>query len=355
MSAALTAPLPPPPAGRTGWPWTAQAPHIPLRTPAGTPWPRITIVTPSFGHGRFLEETIRSVLMQGYPDLEYLVLDGGSTDESVDICRRYSPWLSHWRSRPDDGQAAAVIEGWDRGTGAIVAYLNSDDVYLPNALVLAAGALARDPEAGAVCGAELRIDDAGRVLRVLRPREATLDSLLRMQFLPQPAVFLRRTALAAAGGVNPEYRLTFDFELWTRVAASSKINVIPTAQAATREHPARISATQRRDVVAELRLFARAALDGDRLELNDRQRRVFAAHLAYAEASVYADTLGRDWARVLGRLARALAGEPALARHLLFAVPRRIHRRWNPGFRRAAAGQPETLGEVASAPYLGTE
>lgn len=341
--------LPPPPAGRSGWPWTTPVPHVSARTPAGAPWPRITIVTPSFGYGRFLEEAIRSVLLQGYPDLEYFVLDGGSTDESVDVLRRYSPWLSHWRSHPDDGQAAAVIEGWDRGTGAIVAYLNSDDVYLPNALIAAAGALVRDPEAGAVCGAELRIDDAGRVLRVLRPRAATLDSLLRMQFLPQPAVFLRRTALTAAGGVNPEYRLTFDFELWVRVAASSTINVIPTALAATREHAARISATRRREVVAELKRFARAASRSGPLRLTRPQRRALAAHLSYGEASVYADALPHDWVRVMGGVTRALIADPALTGELLRATVRRIGRRWNPGSQRAGAAQPQTLAQAEAA------
>src|SRR5258706_12494415 len=110
------------------------------------------------------------------------------------------------------------------------------------------------------------------MLRMRRPRAATWAGVWRLQSLPHPAVFLRRTALTAAGGIDPRYRLTFDFELWTRVAASSKIHVIQTAQAATREHSARISATLRRDVVSELRRFAREALDGDRFGLDDRQR-----------------------------------------------------------------------------------
>src|SRR5258706_15441344 len=128
--------LPPPPPGKTGWPWTEEtqpaADVLPnkafqrISPRISRISPRISIVTPSFGQGRFLEETIRSVLLQGYPDLEYIVLDGGSTDESVDILRRYAPWLSHWRSHPDDGQAAAVSEGWNRGGGTVVAHLNSD-------------------------------------------------------------------------------------------------------------------------------------------------------------------------------------------------------------------------------------
>jgi len=102
--------------------------------PDGQPWPRISIVTPSYNQGQFIEETIRSVLLQGYPDLEYIIVDGASTDCSVDIIRRYEPWLAHWESEPDRGQSHAINKGLDRTTGSVAAYLNSDDLYLPGAL-----------------------------------------------------------------------------------------------------------------------------------------------------------------------------------------------------------------------------
>jgi len=97
--------LPPPPPGRTGWPWTEESP-APANAPAR--WPRVTIVTPSYNQGRFIEETIRSVQLQGYENLEHIVVDGGSTDETLAVVRRYEPFLTSWTSEPDDGQADAI-------------------------------------------------------------------------------------------------------------------------------------------------------------------------------------------------------------------------------------------------------
>ena len=130
MKTLLLADLPPPPPGRTGWPWTVASPAVPETAPGGAPWPRITIVTPSFNQGQFLEETIRSVLLQGYPNLEYIIIDGGSNDNSIEIINRYKNWISYWISEKDRGQAHAINKGIDRSTGEVLAWLNSDDVYM---------------------------------------------------------------------------------------------------------------------------------------------------------------------------------------------------------------------------------
>jgi hypothetical protein len=136
--------LPSPPPGRTGWPWTeASAPTLPPTTPDGQPWPRITIVTPSFNQGAFVEATLRSVLLQGYPDLEYLVLDGGSTDGSVEIIKKYAPWLSYWVSEPDGGQSA---RGLRRGSGLFATWINSDDMLCRDALVTHASRVGFNPK-----------------------------------------------------------------------------------------------------------------------------------------------------------------------------------------------------------------
>jgi glycosyltransferase involved in cell wall biosynthesis len=126
--------LPPPPPGNTGWPWTVESPQLADAMAEGRPWPRISIVTPSYNQGRFIEETIRSVLLQGYPDLEYIVVDGASTDNSVEIIKKYEPWLSYWVSEKDRGQAHAINKGLSKFTGRIASYLNSDDYLLASAL-----------------------------------------------------------------------------------------------------------------------------------------------------------------------------------------------------------------------------
>src|SRR5882724_1831262 len=124
--------LPAPPEGRTGWPWTTESPRVDGDPAwAASPPPSITVVVPSYEQASFLEETLRSVLLQGHPDLELIVMDGGSKDGSVDIIRRYERWISSWVSEPDGGQSAAINKGWRRATGRLLTWLNSDDTLLP--------------------------------------------------------------------------------------------------------------------------------------------------------------------------------------------------------------------------------
>ncbi|EDX75045.1 glycosyl transferase, group 2 family protein [Coleofasciculus chthonoplastes PCC 7420] len=126
--------LPPPPPGKTGWPWTEQTEPLPERMPDGSEWPRISIVTPSYNQGQFIEETIRSVLLQGYPNVEYIIIDGGSTDNSVEVIKKYDQYLAYWVSESDLGQSHAINKGFEKSTGDYIAWMNSDDCYMPNAL-----------------------------------------------------------------------------------------------------------------------------------------------------------------------------------------------------------------------------
>jgi GT2 family glycosyltransferase len=219
---ALLAELPPPPPGRQGWPWTADGTRLPGAQPNDAAWPRITVITPSFNQADFIEETLRSVLLQGYPALEYLVIDGGSSDGSVEMIRRYEPWLAFWESEPDRGQAHAINKGFARATGTILAWLNSDDTYLPGALATIASAFQRAPAARLVYGAAYFTDEAGRVVDRYEGRPLG-PGWRRLQYwkgwgIPQPAVFFDRRLLAEHGGLDESYHYALDYEWLIRVS-----------------------------------------------------------------------------------------------------------------------------------------
>ena len=134
MRCPTLADLPSPPPNQTGWIWTEESPQLPDDRQGSYLLPRMTIVTPSYNQGRFIETTIRSVLLQGYPNLEYIIIDGGSSDNSVEIIKKYEPWLAYWVSEKDLGQAHAINKGFARASGDIYGYLNSDDFLEPGAL-----------------------------------------------------------------------------------------------------------------------------------------------------------------------------------------------------------------------------
>jgi len=139
--------LPPPPLGKAGWPWTKESPQLPDAMPDGHPSSRVSIVTPSYNQEQFIEETVRSVLLQGYPNLEYIITDGGSTDDSVDTIHKHEPWLAYWVSEPDRGQAHGINKGFLRSGGDILGWINTDDTYEKGAVSLVAAFMAERPEA----------------------------------------------------------------------------------------------------------------------------------------------------------------------------------------------------------------
>ena len=180
--------------------------------------PNVSVVTPSFNQAPFLEQTIRSVLDQGYPNLEYLVMDGGSTDGSVEIIKRYADRLAYWVSKPDGGQAEAINHGWQRATGEILAYLNSDDFYYPGAILRAVDYLDRHPEVDILYGSEQTVDECGRRLGpIVTVPDFSLKWLLRYP-LPQPTMFFRRAAFERVGWLDPSFHYVFDWEFNIRAA-----------------------------------------------------------------------------------------------------------------------------------------
>jgi glycosyltransferase involved in cell wall biosynthesis len=199
-------------------------------------YPLVTIVTPSYQQSRFLEATLRSVLEQDYPNIEYLVVDGASTDGSVEIIRAYADRLAWWVSEKDSGQSEATNKGFHRAQGEFVGWLNSDDLYLPGAVSAAVAVFQSHPQAGLVYGDAQAIDAFGTPFNLMRARQYTLADLLAFNIINQPAAFMRRSVLEEVGYLNPAYHLLMDNLLWMCMAQKAPIVYTPQTWAAARYH-----------------------------------------------------------------------------------------------------------------------
>ncbi|HTP02542.1 MAG TPA: glycosyltransferase family 2 protein [Anaerolineales bacterium] len=197
----------------------------------------VSIVTPSYNQAAFLEQTIRSVLEQDHPELEYIVVDGGSTDGSLEIIRCHADQLAWWASEKDSGQAEAINKGMKRARGEIVGWLNSDDMLLPGAIASAVQGFASRPKAVLVYGDTRAVDAENRTLNVLHYRQLSLADLLCFEIIGQPAVFMRRSAFEAAGGLDPSYHFMLDHQLWIKIAQQGEIVHVEQVWAAARYHP----------------------------------------------------------------------------------------------------------------------
>lgn len=197
----------------------------------------VSIITPSYNQAAYLEQTLRSVLEQDYTPIEYLVVDGGSTDGSVEIIQRYAHRLAWWVSEKDGGQAEAINKGFARARGEIVAWLNSDDLYLPGAVKSAVRALQEHPQAAFVYANVLSIDENGKTFYHQRLQPLRLQDLLSFRIIPQPTVFIRRSALEKAGLLDPTYHFLLDHHLWIRLAQVGEMIYVPQTWAAARYHP----------------------------------------------------------------------------------------------------------------------
>lgn len=190
--------------------------------------PRVSVITPCLNSVRTIEAAIRSVLDQNYPNLEYLVVDGGSTDGTVEVIRRYADRLAGWESERDRGQSHAINKGFARATGEIVAWLNADDRYLPGAIRRAVRALSGDPSAAFVYGNARVITPHGVTLS--KPGPMTLPRMmahLHRRHIPQPTVFLRNRSLKEAGPIDESLHLSMDLDLWTRLLMRGRALYLP--------------------------------------------------------------------------------------------------------------------------------
>ena len=212
---------------------------MPESLPSGLDWPGICVVTPSLNQAGFLEATIRSVLLQGYPALEYILVDAGSTDGSLETIRRYAPHLTAWTSEADRGQSDGINKGIRAGRAEIVAWLNSDDLYEPHALASIAAEFSQHPELVLVYGDCLNIDPQGQVFSVSRSRPYQRDQLIRHwpNYIPQPAAFFRRSAFEEVGGLDTSLHYAMDYDLWIRLGAVGRALYLPQALARFRVHP----------------------------------------------------------------------------------------------------------------------
>jgi glycosyltransferase involved in cell wall biosynthesis len=199
--------------------------------------PLVSIVTPSFNQGHFLEETIQSVITQDYPRLEYLIVDGGSTDHSLEIIQRYQDALAWWVSEPDQGQTEAINKGFARANGDILAWLNSDDTYLPGAIAEAVDYLASNPETGMVYGDANLVDEKGKVIGRFPARQTDYQRLRQgYVHIPQQAAFFRGELWRQVGPLDPSFYFAMDYDLWVRLAKVSSLKYLPKLWANFRLH-----------------------------------------------------------------------------------------------------------------------
>lgn len=199
--------------------------------------PLVSIVTPSFNQAAFLEETIQSVLSQDYPRLEYLIVDGGSTDGSLEILQRYADRLAWWVSEPDRGQTDAINKGFARARGEVLAWLNSDDTYLPHAVSQAVAALERNPDVGLVYGDANLIDEESQIIGKF-PARQTDYRRLRQGFvhIPQQTAFFRADLWTQVGPLDASFFFAMDYDLWVRLARISRLVYLPETWANFRLH-----------------------------------------------------------------------------------------------------------------------
>jgi hypothetical protein len=278
----------------------------------------VSIITPSFNQASYLEQTILSVLNQDHPRIEYIVVDGASTDNSVDIIKKYENKLAYWVSEKDNGQADAINKGFARATGEIIAWLNSDDYYLAGAVSSAEKIFEANPDVALVYGNMLAVDEHGKTFNTFNYKQLTLEDLLCFQIIGQPAVFMRRSALENLK-LDTTLHFLLDHYLWIQIAQRGKILHVDQTWAAARYHAEAKNRAKAAEFGREaFRILENAAQDEDLAPILAKVSRRARASAHRVDARYLLD--GGQPAAALSAWMRALMIHPptALARMNLF-------------------------------------
>ena len=317
--------LPAPPDGKQGWPWTV-APSA--ETALGVDPPRCTVVTPSYNQAEFLEETIRSVLLQDYPELEYIIIDGGSTDGSAELIAKYEPWLSYWVSESDAGQADAINKGFSRATGNVVAWLNSDDYYCPHAVSRAMGVMGGRQPPICVYGDCYVVGKDGELVANRLSPVFCKDRLYVQDYITQPATFFDYECARRIGFLDVSLQWTLDWDLWLRLAQEGPLSHMD-------------------DTLACARVYAENKTLSGGEKRNAEILRLFRKHTVRRPIVIVYWLVGLAY-----RLDRKLVGWPRV-RSALFGKPARFWVRAARTLRGAAGARPlrrMTVGEPPKTP-----
>jgi len=270
---------------------------------------------PSYNQAQFIEETIRSVLLQGYPDLEYIIIDGGSTDGSVDIIRKYERWLAYWVSKPDRGQTQAINKGWMKATGDILAYINSDDYYLEGTIATVVEGFRDHARTGMVYGTATIIDEAGKEVGVWVARPFDLRIMLAEEnIVPQPAAFFSRHALESVGYLDERWHMIMDYELCVRVGMRFPVVCMPRTLAKFRIHSGSKTQTRSESTTRELIHFG-ATFFAKHISLQEIRalKRATLSRIHYERSLTYIMKGRQQACKALGPLRESLLLHPLFA------------------------------------------
>ncbi len=286
--------------------------------------PLVSIITPSYNQGEFLEETILSVLNQDYPHIEYIIMDGGSTDNSVAIIQKYAHRLAHWESGRDGGQANAVNKGMARATGSLLGWINSDDIYLPGAISRVVQAFQATPAVDVVYGQVNRMDYTGKVVPTPVLPKDTIDlskaTVLNENLVNQPGSFWRRAIMEKVGLLNEAFQYTMDHDYWVRLvlagARFQRIQGAPLVNFRLSAHSKTVS-QQHKMALEHLAILDRLAQDPDLPQKLDLKAEVVQKQIRHTQAlyhlyAFYGNMKAGRRLHALRWLAQALALRPTI-------------------------------------------